>query len=277
MPDLKNLAIPTKSKSPTNLKCYASQHLRPQEYGVWEVCMRLTSGGENKLYFDGRAMAARFAGISKSSMYRIVKALDVAGWLVPLNGMGKKVSDTTKRYKATEYQVLTHEQWIAVHGCSGCASGDVIPVPSTGMEPVPSTGTSSPTGGNVQSQNSAIPVPPAGHSLVFSSVKESSVKESSIKAPVFDVPSWIPSDAWLGFKEVRKRKKAPDTDRALKLIIGKLDKFRAEGQDVAAILDQSVERGWTGVFPLKQATAAKPSRPSLQDTDYCKGLVGFVV
>ena len=72
---------------------------------------------------------------------------------------------------------------------------------------------------------------------------------------------------------MRKRKKAPDTDRALKLIIGKLDKFRAEGQDVAAILDQSVERGWTGVFPLKQATAAKPSRHTgFAEINYREGL-----
>ncbi len=102
-------------------------------------------------------------------------------------------------------------------------------------------------------------------------------EKTKTKAHVFDVPSWVPSDSWLGFKEVRKRKRAPDTDRAIKLIIGKLEKFGAEGQDVGAILDQSVERGWTGVFPVKQTAAAKPSRPSLADTDYSKGLEGFVV
>jgi hypothetical protein len=78
--------------------------------------MRLTRGGENKLYFDGRTMARRFAGVSKSSMYRIIKALGLAGWvLLPINGTGKKVSGTTRRYKATEYHVLTHREWTGAH------------------------------------------------------------------------------------------------------------------------------------------------------------------
>jgi prepilin-type processing-associated H-X9-DG protein len=50
--------------------CYESQHMHPKEFALLTVCLRLTNGGKNILYFDGRNMAARFKGASKSSMYR---------------------------------------------------------------------------------------------------------------------------------------------------------------------------------------------------------------
>ena len=106
-----------------------------------------------------------------------------------------------------------------------------------------------------------------------SGVKPLEKERSKPKAPVFDVPSWIPIEPWEGFLEVRKRKRAPNTARAFQLIVGKLERLRAEGQDVAAVLDQSVERGWTGLFPLRQTSAAKPSRHAgFESIDYTEGL-----
>ena len=140
-------------------RCYASQHLHPQEYGVYEVCLRLTGGGKKSLYFDGRKVAAKFTGFSKTSMYRSIAELVASGWLIPVKGIAQHRNGHSGRYKATEYTVLTHEQWAAKHNSKRCADD----VPSTGMEndsPVPSTGTD-------QSQVRESPVPPAGHSFVI--------------------------------------------------------------------------------------------------------------
>ena len=59
-------------------------------------------------------------------------------------------------------------------------------------------------------------------------------------------------DALHGFEEMRKKLRKPLTDRAKRLTLGKLEKL-APGDEAmqVAILDQSVERGWQGVFPLK--------------------------
>ena len=67
----------------------------------------------------------------------------------------------------------------------------------------------------------------------------------------FTVPDWIPEPAWQGFLESRKASKGAFTDRAKMLIINQLKTMQAEGQDVGAVLDQSVANGWKGVFPLK--------------------------
>lgn len=65
---------------------------------------------------------------------------------------------------------------------------------------------------------------------------------------MIDLPDWIPVDAWAGFAEMRKKIKKPMTDRAAELIIAKLDGFRAAGQDVARILNNSTENSWQSVF-----------------------------
>jgi hypothetical protein len=68
----------------------------------------------------------------------------------------------------------------------------------------------------------------------------------------FAVDSPKLQDALNGFAASRKALHKPLTNRAKELILKKLEKL-APGDEAtqAAILDQSVERGWQGVFPLK--------------------------
>lgn len=80
--------------------------------------------------------------------------------------------------------------------------------------------------------------------------------------PLPPPPAWVPAEPWDGFVEFRKRKKAPLTARAAALTFAELDKLRALGNEPGAVLDQSVQRGWTGVFPIKGERAA-PSEDSI--------------
>lgn len=68
----------------------------------------------------------------------------------------------------------------------------------------------------------------------------------------FALPDWIPKDAWEGFEEMRRRIRKPLTERARQLTITNLQKLRDdEGEDPVACLDQSTQRGWLGVFPVR--------------------------
>lgn len=60
------------------------------------------------------------------------------------------------------------------------------------------------------------------------------------------------NSAILDFIEFRKKIKAPMTDKAIDLTISKLNKFSPDVSIQIAILNQSIERGWRGVFPLKE-------------------------
>lgn len=54
------------------------------------------------------------------------------------------------------------------------------------------------------------------------------------------------------FKQMRTKIKAPLTDRAEQLIRTKLDGLSTDEQTKIAILNQSIENGWRGVFPLRE-------------------------
>jgi hypothetical protein len=53
------------------------------------------------------------------------------------------------------------------------------------------------------------------------------------------------------FVKLRKAIKAPLTDRALQLNLNKLNKLADNDDLKIAIIEQSIERGWKGLFPLK--------------------------
>lgn len=77
------------------------------------------------------------------------------------------------------------------------------------------------------------------------------------------LPEWIPAEQWADFVAHRKAKKSKLTDLAITKLINKLDALRKEGNDLAAVLDQSVANDWTGVFPVKTGNNvhAFPGKP----------------
>lgn len=66
-----------------------------------------------------------------------------------------------------------------------------------------------------------------------------------------ELPAWIPPEAWAGYIEMRKKKRAVMTDKAVELCIKKLHGFYELGQDIGAVLDQSTALGYTGVFEVR--------------------------
>jgi uncharacterized protein YdaU (DUF1376 family) len=65
------------------------------------------------------------------------------------------------------------------------------------------------------------------------------------------IPEWVPLESWNGFIEMRKKIRAPLTDRAVTETIRKLDQLAKSGHDPGAVLDQSTQRGWRGIFEVK--------------------------
>jgi len=64
------------------------------------------------------------------------------------------------------------------------------------------------------------------------------------------LPDWMPVETWNAFLDMRKKIKKPATDYAVKLLIGKLTKFRDDGQDVQMVLEKSITAGWQDVFAI---------------------------
>jgi uncharacterized protein YdaU (DUF1376 family) len=73
------------------------------------------------------------------------------------------------------------------------------------------------------------------------------------KAPAapFALPDWIPEVAWSDFVAMRKQMRKPMGEAAIKLAVKALEKLRGEGNEPQAVIEQSIMRGWTGLFPLR--------------------------
>jgi hypothetical protein len=70
------------------------------------------------------------------------------------------------------------------------------------------------------------------------------------KPSTFTLPAWINQSTWNDFEEMRRKIRAPLTDRARHGIIKDLEKIRNHGGDPEPVLEQSITRAWRGVFPL---------------------------
>jgi hypothetical protein len=74
-------------------------------------------------------------------------------------------------------------------------------------------------------------------------------ENSSGEAVSSVLPASVPLSLWEEFRKMRVRIRHPMTPYAETLILVKLEKWRLENQaDVIAILNESIERGWSGVF-----------------------------
>ena len=70
------------------------------------------------------------------------------------------------------------------------------------------------------------------------------------------------------FLKTRKALKAPMTDRALQLCLNKLDNLGSSEAEKIAIINQSIERGWKGIFELKDKSALRSSMELREDGYY---------
>ena len=78
------------------------------------------------------------------------------------------------------------------------------------------------------------------------------VKKAMKPVETLEIPAFIPVDAWLEWDAYRKAKSgAAWTAHAKKLSISRLVGYWEQGRDPAAIIRQSIENGWGGLFDLK--------------------------
>lgn len=72
--------------------------------------------------------------------------------------------------------------------------------------------------------------------------------------------------ALVEFVKMRKLIKKPLTDRALRLILSKLDTLASNDGAKISILNQSIVNNWQGVFPLKDYSGSSSQRQREQQT-----------
>lgn len=88
-------------------------------------------------------------------------------------------------------------------------------------------------------------------------VEEEGYKNKGAADAAFVLPDWIPSTLWMQYLEMRRRIRKPPTNKAKQLVIAKLERLKHEGNDVIAVLEQSIQNSWQGIFPVREEQNGK--------------------
>lgn len=81
-----------------------------------------------------------------------------------------------------------------------------------------------------------------------------------------EIPDWVPAEPWNAYHAMRAQKRAKATPRAVELMIGQLERWRAQGHDPGDILDASTVNNWTGLFEPKGSQNVRHSPPPREST-----------
>lgn len=94
------------------------------------------------------------------------------------------------------------------------------------------------------------------HYSITPLAKEQKQKQGRVAAP--ELPKWLPADVWADWHAFRNARKGW-TAKARELSLRTLTELHDQGHDPRRVVDQSIERGWTGLFPIKPDTQPRGS------------------
>lgn len=86
--------------------------------------------------------------------------------------------------------------------------------------------------------------------------KKKRTKREPVEPPV--LPSWMPPELWERWIAHRIEIKEPMTASMMAASLRTLSKFRELGQDIEAVIDNSVAGGYQGLFEIKGAVGVAP-------------------
>jgi len=81
-------------------------------------------------------------------------------------------------------------------------------------------------------------------------ITNNQIKERNPIVPA-ELPDWLNKTDWNDFVEMRKKLKKPMTDRAVKLMLSKLETMKNKGINTSEVLQKSILANWSDVYEPK--------------------------
>ena len=190
--------------------------------------------------FPGVAKLVEKTGLNRKTVMRVIREIEQAGFL----------SVNRKKGGRNEY---TGTRQTSPMGGTSTAEGTS---PMGGTRPVPLMG---PDQSHGRDYNKPLNQP------------SNKPKRKKRKQEV-EIPDWLPSEKWASFVAHRKAIRKPLTEDATRLIVKKLSRFRDAGHNPVAVLETTIENGWTGVFEPKE----KPREASNNIDDWAQSRIAKI-
>ncbi|ULH08212.1 helix-turn-helix domain-containing protein [Alcaligenes faecalis] len=98
----------------------------------------------------------------------------------------------------------------------------------------------------------------------ITTIEPSNNRHKPSKADALVLPAWLEPDDWARWDRFRKKKSGTGwTEDAVALNLRTLTALKDSGQDPKKVIEQSIERGWTGLFGVKESNSGQgPSAQS---------------
>lgn len=86
------------------------------------------------------------------------------------------------------------------------------------------------------------------------------VKKERGRSGKIELPDWLPVEAWASWDAQRtSMNKKGWTEEAKKKSLNTLIRLHAAGQDAVAVINNAIEKGWSGLHPVHTTAAKQPS------------------
>jgi hypothetical protein len=72
-----------------------------------------------------------------------------------------------------------------------------------------------------------------------------------MKREAYQLPMWLPIEAWEAYLEMRVKIRKPLTEHGKKLAITRLGRLVDEGHDATALLEESIFHCWLDFYPAR--------------------------
>lgn len=227
--------------------------LTSRQWAVVMAVIRKTYGFHKTRENLSLSQLSDMTGMSRANASRTVAELVERGILSRTDERASMVLGLIKRYKnwglPKQQQGLPKQQHL--EGCQigngGCQNSNSTGVANSATEVLP-----------IRQQQ----VLPIQQPHIKEKKKERKERaQAPVSEPLAEVvlPEWVDIEAWEGWLEVRRKKRVPNTARAIRQNLAVLEaEHRAKG-DPIAILNRSIASGWTGLFrretPKQQAAS----------------------
>ena len=215
-------------------------------------CFLIRRANENAECWPSRAGIQAATGLGKDTVQTAIALLQARRMITR--------TDTGERY---HFEINDHNEWLVSdhHGIGRKnRPGEKIAQPRRKNRPQ--------VGEKIAPKNTHKTIPTEEDTILTPATAAAGAQEpllTLVDAPVI-LPGNLTAETWRAFKSDRKVRKIPIGEYAERLLLKKLERLVKDGESTEAVVQQSIELAYRGVFPVRVDRAVQGNQKPTETT-----------